>query len=383
MTDLIEIQLDVRPGDVRERLLDVAHRHPLARVAWAGGEVWLVNQPDLVRQAFRDRRLSKDAGAAPPWFHDETGLIGSAQTSRAIEMVTSEGPEHTRQRKLHAAVFSARHQERWEHLIADAVDDLLRPLDGEVDLVPRLAYPLPVAVISAVLGLPPDMHEPLTAACRRLTYGADEAEREQGRIQLYEGVGAFLGPRRDELRPGMIADLLELRDTDGSISTVEIATWTPGLVVPGHESTTSVLAALLADVLADPPDRRPSTPEEVEGRVERALRLHPPFPLATWRFSTSPVPLQDHEIPAGVPVLLNIPAANSTPSSTTHYTFGHGAHYCIGAGLARLELRIALTRFLQRFPDATRTSDETRWVSGYAIRQLTSLPVRLTADSAT
>ncbi|MFC6091918.1 cytochrome P450 [Saccharothrix lopnurensis] len=378
MTNLVEMQLDVSPGDVQERLLDVARRHPLARVAWAGGEVWLVNDPELVRLAFRDRRLTKDAGAAPPWFTDVTGLIGSTQTSRAAEMITSEGAEHTRQRKLHAVVFSARNRERWQQLITEIVRDLLRSLDGDVDLVSRFAYPLPVAAISAVLGLPPDMHEPLTAACRLLTYGADDAERERGRAQLYGGVGAFLGPRRHELRPGMIADLLELHDTDGSVSTVEIATWTPGLVVPGHESTTSVLAALLADVLAEPPDRRPTTAEEIEEHVERALRLHPPFPLATWRFTTSPVLLQEHEIPAGKPVLLNIPAANHASPPTAHYTFGHGVHYCVGAALARAELRIALTEFLREFPDATRTTGETRWVSGYAIRQLTSLPVRLT-----
>jgi len=235
-----------------------------------------------------------------------------------------------------------------------------------------------VAVISAVLGLPPDMREPLTTACRLVTHGADEAERERGRVQLYGGVGAFLGPRRHELRPSMIADLLALHEADGSVSTVEIATWTPGLVIPGHESTTSVLAALLADVLAEPPDERPSTDEEIGTRVERALRDNPPFPLATWRFSTSRVLLQGHEIPAAVPVLLNISALNHASPSTPHYTFGYGAHYCVGAGLARTELRIALAEFLRRFPGATRKAGEPRWVSGYAIRQLTSLPVHLT-----
>ncbi|MEV6908467.1 cytochrome P450 [Amycolatopsis sp. NPDC051071] len=383
MTNLVDVRLDVSPGDVQERLLDVARRHPLARVAWAGGEVWLVNEPELVRLAFRDRRLTKEADAAPDWFDDATGMIGSAQTSRAAALITSEGAEHTRQRKLHAAVFSARHRERWEQLITEVVHDLLRTLDGEVDLVPRLAYPLPVAVISAVLGLPPEMREPLVEACRLVTHGADDAECERGRVQLYGGVGAFLGPRRHELRPGMIADLLALHEADGSVSTVEIATWTPGLVIPGHESTTSVLAALLAEVLDEPPDRRPATAEQVEARVEDALRANPPFPLATWRFTTSPVLLQEHEIPAGKPVLLNISALNHASPPTAHYTFGYGAHYCVGAALARAELRIALTEFLRKFPDAARTTGETRWVSGYAIRQLTSLPVRLTRAGGT
>ncbi|MFI9011455.1 cytochrome P450 [Actinosynnema sp. NPDC053489] len=378
MTNLVDIRLDVSPGDVQEHLLDLARRHPLARVAWAGGEVWLVNDPELVRQAFRDRRFTKDADAAPDWFDDATGMVGSAQTSRAAALISSEGAEHTRQRKLHAAVFSARHRERWERLITEVVHDLLGTLDEEVDLVPRLAYPLPVAVISAVLGLPPEMRDPLIEACRLVTHGVDDAERERGRVLLYGGVGAFLGPRRHELRPGMIADLLALHEADGSVSTVEIATWTPGLVVPGHESTTSVLAALLADVLDEPPDSRPTTAEEVGARVEAALSAHPPFPLATWRFTTTPVPLGEHEIPAGKPVLLNIPAVNRVSPPTAHYTFGHGAHYCVGAPLARTELRIALTEFLRKFPDATRTTRDARWVSGYAIRQLTSLPVRLT-----
>lgn len=387
--DLVALPLDVQKGDLQEHLLELAQHHPVARAAWAGGEVWLVNEPELAQLAFRDARLSKEPAAAPPWFQDATGMIGSRETSRAPLLVASEGPEHARQRKLHMMVFAPHHRQRWDELITGVARECLRDCaapGGEVDLVPRFAYPLPIAVICAVFGLPADMHDVVDAACRLITYGPEDADREHGRSQLYARVGDFLGPRRGELREGMIADLLALHEADGSVSINEIATWMPGLVIPGHESTASVLSSLLWEILKLPPDQRPSTVAEIETQVEWALRRHPPFPLATWRFSTSEVLMGDHLIPAEVPVLLNIPAFNQQPerlsAPTAHYTFGHGAHYCIGAPLARAELRIALTEFLRTFPKAElapRAINQPQWVSGFAIRQLTSLPVQLNA----
>ena len=377
--DLVAVPLDVQPGDLQERLLELGQHHPVARIAWAGGEVWLVSEPRLVQSAFSDGRLSKDARAAPSWFQDPTGMIGSPETTlRALNLVTCEGPEHTRQRKLHTAIFSARHRQRWEELITGVVRECLGELRGEVDLVPRFAYPLPITVICAVLGLSADMRDTVATACRLITYGPEDADRARGRAQLYGRVGEFLGPRRGELCDGMIADLLALHEADGSVSLKEIASWMPGLVIPGHESTASVLSVLLWKILGLPRDQRPSTVTEIEAQVEEALREHPPFPLATWRFSISRLRLGEYLIPSGVPVLLNIPTLNHYPRrSVSHYTFGHGAHYCVGAALARTELQIALTEFLRTFPEARRASDQQQWMSGYAIRQLTSVPVRL------
>jgi cytochrome P450 len=389
-TDLVRVRLGIHDGDLRRDLLDIAAHAPVVRTHWAGGEIWVVNDLELGCLAFRDDRLSKEAATAPPWFQDPTGQLATIRSSAPADLVTSEGHAHKRIRKLHTLVFAPHHKRRWADMITGLVRERLRvcaAAGAEVDLVPLLAYPLPVMVISSVLGLPPHMHDLLEEACRLITYGPRDSDRARGEAQLFGGVGAFVGPRRGELRDGMIADLLALHDADGSVSTEEIARWTAGLVIPGHESTTSVLAAMLWDLLNLPREQRPVGDEEIDAHVEEVLRHNPPFPLATWRFSTTEVRLGDHVIPQGMPVLLNIPSFNrererrcpaDARRSPAHYTFGHGIHYCIGAPLARVELRATLTEFQRAFPDAALVStEEPEWMSGFAIRQLTSLPVRL------
>jgi 13-deoxydaunorubicin hydroxylase len=170
--------------------------------------------------------------------------------------------------------------------------------------------------------------------------------------------------------------------------------WAPSLILPGHESTASLLTSALYELLRAR-QRGEATTKPVAVIVEEILRLHPPFPLATWRFATCDITLANIGIPRGAPVLVNLVAVNYDPhiypqpdqfiphrDPINHVSFGVGAHYCIGAGIARLETRTAVSAFLRRFPDARLVDPDApaTWQSDLGNRRIVTLPVILNSS---
>ncbi|AHH96779.1 cytochrome P450 [Kutzneria viridogrisea] len=396
----VELSLDRGDGDddLLPDLVALREHGPVVRVRQGSGHAWVVSDPDLVRAVLTDPRFSKEGRHAPPWFVDESGLIGSAETAAASDIVTSEGEEHARLRKLHLLAFSPARIRAWSatvEAITGRLLDAVQSAGGQepVDLVAGLAYPLPLEIICTLLGLPADTRPVLRGASEKIFYGGDASVRDEGRELLYRTVAEVIDRHPHRLATGLITDLLALTRSDPPQATLtEVKAWVPSLVLPGHESTASLISAALYELLAGP-THLGATPEFVEAVVEEALRRHPPFPLATWRFAAQHCTLAGIDVPVGTPVLVNLAAANHDPRVhprperflpdrpvIDHVTFGLGSHYCVGAGLARLEARTALKAFLRRFPEARLAEPPAaaRWQTDLLSRRLIALPVLLT-----
>lgn len=389
------------PVDCMPAVLAAARTAPIVKVDYYGGTTWAVCASDLARAALTDRRLSKDIALAPEWMRIPGVMLGAqprAEFARA--MVMSEGPEHIRIRRLHARIFTPRNVADWSRRLATLADDLLDELateSGEVNLVDRYTYPLPLGLFNDLLGLPPQLQPVLRQVTDDIIYSPDQAVRAAGVGALAAAVAEWANDP-SPLCSGLITSLLNAVDTDDAVTMDEVVTWTAGLVMAGYESTASLIASAILEALRRPPGRRPRTEEEVNDWIEETLRVHPPVPHATWRFATEDIDLGGYLIPRHAPVQINLAAANRCPHSDNtgntddfdaaadrdHVSFGRGHHYCLGAPLARLEARIALTAFLSRFPHARLSgTSEVRWESDWLIRRISALPVVLasTADA--
>lgn len=381
------------PVDCMPSLVAAGRTAPVVKVDYYGGTAWAVCDMNLVREALVDRRLSKEIELTPEWMRVPGVMLGAQPRAEvARTMVMSEGPEHARIRRLHQQIFTPRNTAKWgERLIGLAeqlLDKLAAEAGTEVDLVEGYTYPLPLGFICEMLGLRPDMHAVMRKATDDIIYSPEQSVRVGGVGAL---AGAVAGWASDptQLNDGLITGLLNSVDGDEAITVNEVVTWTVGLVMAGYESTASLIAATILEALRVPVDQWPRTDAEIEEWIEETLRIHPPFPHATWRFATEDINLGGYLIPKGAPVQINVAAANRCPhnestevfdpsASRNHISFGLGHHYCLGAPLARLEAKFALTAFLPRFPNA-RLSETTdvQWQSEWMTRRISVLPVVL------
>jgi cytochrome P450 len=280
-------------------------------------------------------------------------------------------PLHTRLRKIVTPEFTMRRLARLEPMIVDIVDRQLDQLEAAgpgSDLAKHLAFPVPFQTICALLGLDyedRDAFEKLGSARFDATNGgaaAFGAVSEQ-REFLFEAVAK----QRKEPGPGLIGQIL--RDEGDMISDVDLAGLADGVFTGGYETTAGMIALGTIVLLRDPDYARLVREGErvdIDRVVEELLRYLSVVQVAFPRFAKEDMVLFGQPIKAGDVVLGSLSAANRDPRSagerpeefdpyrvptSGHLAFGHGIHRCIGAELARMELRIALPKLFQRFPD--------------------------------
>lgn len=280
-------------------------------------------------------------------------------------------PLHTRLRKIVTPEFTMRRLARLEPMISEIVDHQLDKLEAEgsgADLAKLVAFPVPFQTICALLGLDyedRDAFEKLGSARFDATNGgaaAFGAVSEQ-REFLFEAVAK----QRKEPGPGLIGQIL--RDEGDMITDIDLAGLADGVFTGGFETTAGMIALGTIVLLRDPEYAnlmRKGDPEDVDRIVEELLRYLSVVQVAFPRFAKQDMMLFGQQLKAGDVVLASLSGANRDPGSagerpdefdphriptSGHLAFGHGIHRCIGAELARMELRIALPRLLQRFPD--------------------------------
>jgi len=238
---VVPLSLHHREGDILLDLVKLPQRGPMVRIPHGDGYAWVVSDPALVRSVLKDLRFSKEPRHAPPWFVDESGLIGSPQTSAAAQIVTSEGDEHKRLRKLLMLALSPARIQTWSATITSVIDQLLNNLDHRtgaaarntlVDVVSELAYPLPLTIICTLFGLPHDVHPVMRNASENISYGGNAAVRDKGRERLYSTVAELIDHEPGRLADGLITDLIALTRSDPpQASLTEVKSWIPGLIL--------------------------------------------------------------------------------------------------------------------------------------------------------
>ncbi|ASO18490.1 cytochrome P450 [Actinoalloteichus hoggarensis] len=373
---------------------------PIVQVtAPAGGPAWIVTDDALAREVCAHPRIVKDPAMAPTsWDHRIAGLEQTA--ARQPSLTTLDGAAHARLRRAHAPLFSARRIREF----CPRVHDIARRLLGEIaasgtvaDLMADFTIRYPLTVLLDLLGIPLDRLDEAIEACRGMLDDEPTAQREA--IAAIAGLAAA-GLRDDEGgRPGGAAELRDRMPPDTTPEELHYHLF--GLIFAGQLTTDASIGFLIARLLdgsttesrldfATSADgsvsgsRPAAEPDTVDALVRETLRRNPPAPFTLWRFTTTEIELAGVRLPARAPVLVDIQGINTDPSRSPgpDLTFGAGAHYCIGAQLALLELRAVASVLREDFPRARLT------VPAAALRQsgrggiqgtrLDVLPVALT-----
>jgi cytochrome P450 len=316
----------------------------------------------------------------------------------ADSMLRTNPPRHTRMRRLAAGVFTARRVGALRAVITAQVDEALDALEDEVDLVSGLTYPLPIAVITALLGVPAAdrgmfrrLAEALTAVLEVRWTEEDRRRAHEAALELEEYFTGLVARRRAEPADDLVTALAVAHDAGGEqLTGAELMGNLVLLLVAGFETTTNLLGNGIMLLLDHPElaDRLREDPSRAPAYVEEVLRIESPVQL-TERYTTRPCVVGGVELPADAELVLLLGAANRDPArfdapdvfdpdrpGNAPLSFGAGAHYCLGAPLARLEAQIALPALFGRFPDLAAAGRPTRRPR-MNLRGWSSLPVTL------
>jgi cytochrome P450 len=365
---------------------------PLIRVRLPYGEPgWLATRYEDVKTVLADPRFSRAAsvGRDEPRMRLHSGQPGS--------ILSLDPPDHSRLRRLVTKAFTVRRIEELRpraQQIADGFVDAMLAAGPPADLVEGFALPLPVTVICELLGVPYEDRVDFrlwSDAFLSTTKFPPEQVREYV-VRMREYMAGLIAQRRAAPTTDLIGALVEARDTGDRLSEDELVSLAEALLVAGHETTASQIPnfvyvllthpAQLAEVRADP--------SLVPRAVEELMRF---VPLGNGagiaRYALEDVELSGVTVRAGEPVLPVMASANRDGSvytdpdlldlhrqETSHVGFGHGAHHCLGAPLARMELQVALDTLLRRLPGLRLSEDDAiAWKDGLATRGPASMPV--------
>lgn len=352
---------------------------PAARVHVLGVEAWAVTEPALLKALLTDRRVSKDPRLHWPKYPDE--IIGKWPLSLWVavdNMFTAYGDQHRRLRRLVSPAFTARRvtalAPRIEQITDALLDDLAATPPGTpADLRDRYAYPLPIQVISDLMGLPehsrPDFRRTVDGVFDTTSSSEAAAANNQ---ELYAILSGLVTAKRREPGDDMTSVLISARDEeDGTALTEQELLDTLLLVISaGYETTVNLLDQAITALLTHPEQLAAAQSGAVawSAVVEEALRFEAPVAHVPMRYAVEDIALPHGQvIRRGEAILASYAAAGRDPdvhgptadafdvrrTDKTHLAFGHGVHVCLGAALARLEGEIALRRLFTRFPRLT------------------------------
>ncbi|WP_030984108.1 cytochrome P450 family protein [Streptomyces sp. NRRL WC-3744] len=373
---------------------------PVRRAIIAGGlDAWLVTRYEDGLAALSDPRLSSDVrDASDPRLVEQ--LPEFERESMMSTMLRSDPPDHTRLRRLVSKAFTARRIAELRPRIQEITDRLLDAVlpAGRAELVADFALPLPVTVISELLGVPVDdrydFQRWTDAMLVRGEKMPDPVVVDEAWQQMRAYVTKHLEAKR--ARPGddLLSGLINAHDQEQRLSHDELIAMTFLLLVAGYITTVNLIAGGIAALLTHPDQLTllREHPELLPDAIEEFLRFDGPVSPGIARFAREDVEIAGVRVPRGATVLIASAIADRDPArfpepdrlditrrDNGHLAFGHGIHYCLGAPLARLEGQIAIGTVLRRLPDLALAVPPTEltWRPG-GLRGPARLPVTFT-----
>ncbi len=370
---------------------------------------WIVFSHAESVQLLRDVTLSVDVRKAMEILGEDprdrakmrAELFPDKAPREDTSILNIDPPDHTRLRKLVSSVFTPRRVADLAPMIERIVDEHLDAVAdrGEMDLIADLAFPLPFAVISEMLGMPDGDSAQLREWSHTLvkildfTIGPEElmAAVIAGE-NLREHIANVIEWKRSNLGDDLLSALILAEDNGDVLSDVELIDQVNVLFIAGHETTVNLIGngtwALLQN--RDQLELLRDDPTVEATAIDELLRYDSPVQISR-RITLEPIQVGGHDVAAGTFVLTSLGSANRDPAvfgptadqldlrrtdAARHLAFGSGTHHCLGASLARMEGTIAITRLIRRFPELQAMSAPA-WNGRLVLRGMDSLQLSL------
>ncbi len=367
-------------------------------------DVWVLFDHDDVFRLLRDPTMSvMDAKIEVRDEERYAEMLEAAggELEQDSSMLNTDPPDHTRLRRLVSKAFTPAAiqalRPRIQELVDAALDELAAA--GTGDIVKQLAFPLPFDVISEMLGMPESDKDQIAAWSGTIVKSLDPmlaldsfAEIRAASNAMNAHIDEVIRWKRENPGDDLLTALIAAEEGGDRLTPGELRDQVNLLFIAGHETTVNLIGTGIYELLRHPEQAAiwRADPELDATAVDEMLRFVSPVQFSR-RITLDDIEFQGTTIPKGMFVLAGLASSNHDPKkwgptaeeldvrrdgAGQHLSFGSGAHYCLGASLAKLEAAIAIGTFLRRFPDAA-VSGDVDWNGRINLRGLEYLPVTL------
>ncbi|WP_339234187.1 cytochrome P450 [Paenibacillus sp. FSL R5-0517] len=364
---------------------------PVFRVMFPHGEFgWIITRYEDAVQILKDPRFSKDMVRR---YGAENQSIFSNN------MLFSDPPDHRRLRGLVQKAFTPKMVANMRSHIQDIADELLDnlPSQEKMNLIDDFAFPLPIIVISEILGVPAQDRDQFRIWSNTVIDAstAESAELfEQHSKEFTDYLTAWFAKVRQDPGTDLISQLVIAEESGQQLTEQELLGVVSLLIIAGHETTVNLIGNGILALLEHPEQRELliKQPELIHNAIEEMLRYNGSVEFSTSRWALEDIEFRGQHIAQGELVIVALDSANRdeqqfkdadifdiTREKSSHLAFGKGIHLCLGAPLARLEGEIAVSTLLNRFPNMQLQADvnELEWRPGMIVRGVKEIPVQL------
>ncbi|AKE17008.1 MULTISPECIES: cytochrome P450 family protein [Bacillus] len=362
------------------------------------GKEWLITRYEDALPLLKDNRLKKDWTNV--FSQDIKNMYLSVDNSDHLttHMLNSDPPNHSRLRSLVQKAFTPKMIAQLDGRIQRIADDLISNIErkGTLNLVDDYSFPLPIIVISEMLGIPKEdqakfrIWSHAVIASPETPEEIKEIEKQLSEFITY--LQYLVDIKRKEPKEDLVSALILAESEGHKLSARELYSMIMLLIVAGHETTVNLITNTVLALLENPNQLQllKDNPKLIDSAIEEGLRYYSPVEVTTARWAAEPFQIHHQTIQKGDMVIIALASANRdetvfenpeifdiTRENNRHIAFGHGSHFCLGAPLARLEAKIAITTLFNRMPELQikGNREEIKWQGNYLMRSLEELPL--------
>ncbi|MGR2743592.1 cytochrome P450 family protein [Bacillus sp. N6] len=362
------------------------------------GKEWLITRYEDALPLLKDNRLKKDWTNV--FSQDTKNMYLSVDNSDHLttHMLNSDPPNHSRLRSLVQKAFTPKMIAQLDGRIQRIADDLISDIErkGTLNLVDDYSFPLPIIVISEMLGIPKEDQAKFRIWSHAVIASPETPEEiKETEKQLSEFITYLqylVDIKRKEPKEDLVSALILAESEGHKLSARELYSMIMLLIVAGHETTVNLITNTVLALLENPNQLQllKDNPKLIDSAIEEGLRYYSPVEVTTARWAAEPFQIHHQTIQKGDMVIIALASANRdetvfenpeifdiTRENNRHIAFGHGSHFCLGAPLARLEAKIAITTLFNRMPELKikGNREEIKWQGNYLMRSLEELPL--------